>query len=120
MNHTIRILLGTLLVVFLASPLCAEGMLPDRFQGEVAVYPGAVIVKVLDFPKSVMVRLKSQDTPERIAAFYKTDMAAKGWTTQVADATATGAFLVMTKETRRLIVEVERGPDATSLFNISL
>jgi len=120
MNRILMACCTALLLAMLAASARAEEALPERFQGEVAVYPGAVVVKVITFPKSVMVRLASPDTPERIAAFYASDMAAKGWTTQVSDATERGAFLIMTKETRRLIVEVERGPDAASHFNISL
>jgi hypothetical protein len=120
MNRILLACCTAFFLAMLAASARAGETLPERFQGEVAVYPGAVVVKVITFPKSVMVRLRSHDTPERIAAFYTSDMAAKGWTTQVSDATEGGAFLIMTKETRRLIVEVERGPDAASLFNISL
>jgi len=120
MNRTVFASLSALFMIMAAAAPRAEGLLPERFQGVVAVYPGATLLKVIDFPKSVMVRFSSRDTPERIAAFYKSDMTAKGWAVQVADATPAGAFLVMVKETRRLVVEVERGPDATSLFNVSL
>lgn len=109
-----------LLLAFQVAAPRAGGDLPGKFQGEVAIFPGADVLKVLDFPKSVMVRLKANDTPERIAAFYAKDMAARGWRVQVSDATPGGAFLIMTKDARRFIVEVERGPDATSLFNLSL
>jgi len=57
---------------------------PDDFPKDIPVYPGLKLqmVQTIESGKSYMVQGNSGDTVDKIAAFYKKEVAAQGWTEQ--------------------------------------
>lgn len=55
--------------------------LPGNFPKDVPSYPGANIFTTSEAPDmGVMLQAQSEDAPDKVAEFYKTQMAANGWT----------------------------------------
>ena len=53
--------------------------LPDDFPKDVAVYPKATVVTSMTMEKTMHVSLKTADSAEKVAAFYKKKLDEDGW-----------------------------------------
>lgn len=90
------------------------------FGSEAGVFPGAEFKRIFHFPKATVVTFETGAPPADISAFYKKDMAGRGWKVEVDDVTKEASFLLLTKNGRRCIVEAQRGLPGRTGFSVSL
>jgi hypothetical protein len=112
------LLLACLLAV--AGPTLAQDDYRAVLGNEAGLFPGAEFKKVFRFPKATVVTFETGAPPAEITAFYKKDMAGRGWNVEVDDVGAQASFLLMTKNGRRCIVEAQRGLPGRTGFSVSL
>lgn len=84
------------------------------------IFPGSAFKRVFHFPKATVVTFETSAPPTAIAAFYKKDMTARGWTVKVNDADAQASFMLLTKNGRRCIIEAQRGQAGRTGYSVSL
>lgn len=87
---------------------------------EAGVFPGAQYKKIYHFPKATVVTFETGAPPSDIAAFYRKDLAARGWKVEVDDVGKQASFLVAIKNGRRCIVESQRGLPGRTGLSLSL
>lgn len=109
-----------LLSLFTAFPAMAQEDFRSVLAGEAGVMPGAEFKKVFRFPKASVVTFETGEAPAAVHAFYKKDLAGRGWNVEVDDVSEQASYLLLTKNGRRCIVEAQRGLPGRTGFSVSL
>ena len=103
-----------------AGPVAAQEDYRAVLGAEAGVFPGAEFKKIFRFPKATVVTFETGASPAEISAFYKKDMTGRGWQVDVDDVGEGAAYLMLTKNGRRCIVEAQRGLPGRTGFSVSL
>ena len=83
--------------------------------GEIPMYKGAEITKSTTEGKRNSVKMETNDSPETVMNFYKTEMTSKGWSVQVAVSQGKGAVLAMYKGKQSLSLNAGRQSGKTTI-----
>lgn len=90
--------------------------LPDNFPADVPMYEGMKLIWVMTTPDEGMsVTAETADAPDKVTAFYKEQVAAKGWTEKYATQQDTMFNGQYSKDGRDLIVMVMKNDDKTGI-----
>ena len=87
---------------------------------EAGIFPSSEFRRVIRFPKATVVLFETGAPPAEIAAFYRKDLAGRGWKVEIDDVGKEASFLLVTKNGRRCIVEAQRGLPGRTGFSVSL
>ena len=77
-------------------PPVSEGK-KESLGDEIPMYQGAKITESTTKGNRNLVKMETNDSPEKVMNFYKTEMTSKGWSVQVAVSQGKGAVLTMHK-----------------------
>ena len=83
--------------------------------GEIPMYKGAEITKSTTQGKRNLVKMETNDSPEKVMNFYKTEMTSKGWSVQVAVSQGKGAVLAMYKGKQSLSLNAGQQSGKTTI-----
>ena len=108
------------LLAFAAPVLGQDGDFKAVLGNEAGVFPGAQYKRMFRFPKATVVTFETGAPPADIAAFYRKDLAARGWQVEVDDVGKEASYLLVTKNGKRCIVEAQRGLPGRTGFSVSL
>jgi len=79
------------------------------------MYKGAEITKSTTKGKRNLVKMETNDSPEKVMNFYKTEMTSKGWSVQVAVSQGKGAVLAMYKGKQSLSLNAGQQSGKTTI-----
>jgi ankyrin repeat protein len=83
--------------------------------GEIPMYKGAEITKSTTQGKRNLVKMETNDLPEKVMNFYKKEMTSKGWSVQVAVSQGKGAVLAMYKGKQSLSLNAGQQSGKTTI-----
>lgn len=83
--------------------------------GEIPMYKGAEITKSTTQGKRNLVKMETNDSPEKIMNFYKTELTSKGWSVQIASSQGKGAVLAMYKGKQSLSLNAGQQSGKTAI-----
>jgi len=89
--------------------------LPDGFPKDVAIYPQATVVTSMTMEKTMHVSLKTADSAEKVAAFYKKKLDEDGWKISTNVNTEQMRMLQGAKEGRSLAVLISTESGETAI-----
>lgn len=115
-----RLCILLLLALAATRPALAQEDFRAVLADNAGLMPGAEFKKIFRFPKATVVTFETGEPPAKVSAFYKKDMAGRGWTVEVDDVNDQASFLLLTKNGRRCIVEAQRGLPGRTGFSVSL
>ncbi len=111
---------GTVKVTTSEGTVTNENKLPDDWPGDVPTYPGATVqVSGVMNPdaeqKGASAMLQTSDAVTDVIAFYKTQMAAQGWTVDATMQLNGGTVMSSSKDDRAMSVSIMPAGDKTTI-----
>lgn len=93
--------------------------LPSDFPADVPVYPGskvqASVAAAQQQGGGTYAGLETTDSTDKVAAWYKTEVVAKGWTISTNLEVDGGLMIGATKDTRELVITVSKDEAKTTI-----
>ena len=89
--------------------------IPDGFPKDVPIYPGTDVIGGMVAGEGGMVTLQTSDDIEKVAAFYRENLAKEGWTLGPEMDLGSQRVLPVEKEGRNAAVQIAREANATTI-----
>ena len=117
-----RIMICAVFVFFALSMNVAlsDMVYPPELMEVSAPYPGATITHATNASVQVMVMMESNDNPDLIFEFYKTEVAANGWTITAETKSQGHSGLMGEKGSNNVIVNIGKGKSGKSIIGLML
>ncbi len=117
-----RVTVGAVFVFFALSMNVAMSDMayPPDLMDVSAPYPGATIAQTTNASGTVMVGMESNDNLDSISEFYKTELAANGWTITAETQSQGHSGLMGEKGSNNVVVNIATGQSGKSIILLML
>jgi hypothetical protein len=118
MKRVARIVSAWCLVLALCTAAAAQVAYPPVLAAEAEAYPGAAVIMVGKDGSTLQVMLHTTDAPDKVMAYYRAKLTAKGWTAAAEMAMAQAMTIAFERGEADLAVAVlpqEGGPNLITL-----